>query len=403
MSIFNCCTCPEPPDYDPEVDDPLDKYINTCGCPSVSVVCESSEKNATMCGVVDPDEETSPATFYTNKQTVGELDRYVDGPRITTTTYSRDDDGVCTNDSETSGSENCEGYVSGSSYYEKRIVTFTPDQSGLTGACDGTASAQPATLTATKTYSEEDGCDVSLETVAADANITIGTGCDTPCSSFEGDEFAGMTFTGSGSIPFSNRTGAGFWSGNINGSLTLDYSCFDPPGGTETLPNTFSVSLNSTPSVSFDDELDQSQGGTISEGTLYDEPDSEEAALDVATEVDGTSCSSLYQLRTTSSSFTKRTATYTATASNLAIGKAYEGCVRIRKREAYAGTPPAGADTEWEDVEPDTISSFTATDTEEEIAADVVVPNVQGYEYQVVSAHVWPVSVGCDCPTSYAP
>jgi hypothetical protein len=85
------------------------------------------------------------------------------------------------------------------------------------------------------------------------------------------------------------------------------------------------------------------------------------------------------------------------------VGIAYEGCVRIRKRESYSGTPPAGADTEWEDVAPDTISSFTATATEEEIAADVVVPNVQGYEYQVVSAHVWPVSVGCDCPTSYAP
>jgi hypothetical protein len=50
MSIFNCCTCPEPPDYDPGVDDPLDKYINTCGCPSVSVECESEGKTATLCG-----------------------------------------------------------------------------------------------------------------------------------------------------------------------------------------------------------------------------------------------------------------------------------------------------------------------------------------------------------------
>lgn len=129
--------------------------------------------------------------------------------------------------------------------------------------------------------------------------------------------------------------------------------------------------------------------------------DTEAAALTRATSTEGTSCSSLYQLRTTSFTFTQRTSTYTATASNLVIGVQYEGCVRIRRREAYSGTVPSGADTAWYDVEPDTIAAFTATATEEEVATDVALPNVQGYEYEVVGAYVWPTSAGCDCPTSY--
>ena len=55
----------------------------------------------------------------------------------------------------------------------------------------------------------------------------------------------------------------------------------------------------------------------------------------------------------------------------------------------------------WEDVEPDTIASFTPTETSEEVATDEALPFVKGWEYEVVSAHVWPVSAGCDCPTSY--
>ena len=62
---------------------------------------------------------------------------------------------------------------------------------------------------------------------------------------------------------------------------------------------------------------------------------------------------------------------------------------------------PDGADLEWEDVEPDDIAAFEATSEEEEVATDVEVPNARGYEYEVVSAHVWIESAECDCPTSY--
>lgn len=141
------------------------------------------------------------------------------------------------------------------------------------------------------------------------------------------------------------------------------------------------------------------------ESRSLSEPDTEADALARATASAGTACSSIYELRTDSFSFTVRTATYSVTANNLCKGRAYEGCVRLQRREAYSGTEPEGADTEWEDIEPDTIASFTATAKEMEIETDVALPGgtveAIGYEYRAVSAHVWPVSAGCDCPTDY--
>ena len=88
---FNCCTCPEPPGYDPEVDDPLNTYINRCGCPVVELVCTSEEKLAQMCGQFDPDDfGTADGTnVYKNVEVTGEVNRYVDGPRVVTTVCSR--------------------------------------------------------------------------------------------------------------------------------------------------------------------------------------------------------------------------------------------------------------------------------------------------------------------------
>tara|TARA_R110000772_G_scaffold157878_1_gene269127 strand:+ start:105 stop:356 length:252 start_codon:yes stop_codon:yes gene_type:complete len=82
------------------------------------------------------------------------------------------------------------------------------------------------------------------------------------------------------------------------------------------------------------------------------------------------------------------------------VGTKYDGCVKIRKRESYAGTPPSGANTDWQDVEPDTINTFTAINREKEVADEVDIPHVQGYEYEVVSAHVWPTYSDCNCLSS---
>lgn len=129
-----------------------------------------------------------------------------------------------------------------------------------------------------------------------------------------------------------------------------------------------------------------------------------------ATETAGTDCTSRYDLRTDSFSLTKRTATYSVTAINLCKGRAYEGCVRLRKRRSYSGTVPDDPDTgvpyviAYEDVEPDLIPSFTPTDINTTdgvttVETDVALPHEQGWEYIAESVHIWPVSAGCDCPT----
>lgn len=45
-----CCSCPEPDDFDPLVDDLLPKFTHKCACPSVFLDYVSAEKNAALCG-----------------------------------------------------------------------------------------------------------------------------------------------------------------------------------------------------------------------------------------------------------------------------------------------------------------------------------------------------------------
>jgi hypothetical protein len=407
MSIFNCCTCPEPPDYDPGVDDPLDKYINTCGCPSVSVVCESSQKNATMCGVVDPDEETSPTTFY--KEGYGYFQGNVFYPepgynrQKYSFAYTRDEEGDCDVDLE----DEC-WYLFDGEFYKSREATGTATaddvyirQQGyynfINNCLDIQGSGSVLRVDTCVIGGQGNASYTSEFTPTGSFTVSYNDNCDIDCQD-DPNNITGIEYTlPTTTLEWGENEGVYWWNANTTLTEERIRDCF----GGQNQTNTFPIWLRAQADYPDGDPFTKSGDALVK----YDPEsvDTEEDSLDAATAVSGTSCLSLYQLRTTSNSFIKRTVTYTATASNLSVGKAYEGCVKIRKREAYSGTPPAGADTEWEDVEPDTISSFTATDTEEEIAADVEVPNVQGYEYQVVSAHVWPVSVGCDCPTSEAP
>ncbi len=400
---FNCCTCPEPPDYDPEVDDPLNTYINRCGCPVVDVVCTSEEKNAQMCGQFNPDDfGTEDGTnVYMNRVDTGEVNRYLDGPRVVTTAFSRDENDDCASEVTTVGSETCEGFNEGSTFYKRRVFTYTPSQVGG-NSCGGSVSGGSAVKTEVKSFSESGDCETNVTDTSSDATITIGTACDFPCvSSSSGGLGLGQTFSGTGNISW-NSNGS-FWAGSVFGTVTEDQTC--DGGSITTFPIEFIVSAGSTHSTSYQQALNQS--GT--EGTEYTVEDTETAALEAATAEAASSCSSVYNLRTRwgqyqgATSFTKRTVTYTATAKNLVIGVTYKGCVRIRKRQSYSGLTPAGADLEWEDVEPDNIAAFQATSDEEEVATDVEVPNARGYEYEIVGAHIWIESANCDCPTSYTP
>ena len=325
MSIFTCCTCPEPPDYDPSVDGPLGKYISVCECPSVTVECVSDEKKATLCGFSEFVASSPPKKYLT------------------------------------------ETAVGGGSY------TFTGVScEASTGSRSSTGSA---TQSGTRSYNVSSGNCVNPTGVSFNWTGRYSS-CGNSCSN-------------SGTV--SGWPSSGYYG--LNGCTTVrsstGYSDYDT-----SVVRTRTINSGWKPS----------SGDWVVSGTLtftLSSEDTEAYALDRATATEGNKCTSIYELRTTSFSFTHRTSTYTATASNLVIGVRYEGCVRMRKREAYSGTVPSGADTEWHDVEPDTIATFTATATEEEVATDVDLPNEQGYEYEVLEAYVWPTSAGCDCPTSY--
>lgn len=328
---FNCCTCPEPPDYDPDVDDPLDTYVNLCGCPSVEVVCTSEQKAATLCG----------------------FSEYEDLPLIAASTPPKK--------------------------YRKRVANKYDSETrwSCNLACTPNRVLRDKTVTTTNFNKEEvydvDDCSTS-ETL--EEGVIVVTHYIT--SSPDCGSTVDYTIT---SVPF--------YPGPTNGDVI----------STTELRYIFNYSQDCFSGGACAGQICRQNYNEYT--TILSVEDTEADALARAIGTSGTSCSSLYQLRTTSFSFTQRTSTYTATASNLVIGVQYEGCVRIRRREAYSGTVPSGADTAWYDVEPDTIAAFTATATEEEVATDVDLPNEQGYEYAIVGAYVWPTSAGCDCPTSY--
>ena len=398
MSIFTCCTCPEPPDYDSSTDDPLEKYLGICGCPAVSVICESSEKNASMCGVEDPDEEVPPSGAVNVYQSVVTVagGRYL-GSGNSSTTYTRDSSGNCVSTDSPRGSF-CEGpFYDGKYTDESKATTVSGSLKTNTGNCstaplDGTQSSNLNTTTTTTIFSPTlgvgtDGCTTSgsAATTYSGSNSNISSSADCPDGS--GVEYS-STFTCNATVALDGTV-----SGSDSTEICFGTSCFTVGPYPNSGCDVSGVSTTSTTTASYSNEVSLKKASTT-----YAVLDSEGSALSAATAVEGSSCSSIYEKRTTALSFTLRTSTYTATARNLTVGTTYQGCIRIRKRESYAGTPPTGADTEWHDVEPDTITSFTATDREEELAKDVDVPNSQGYEYEVIGAHVWPSSVGCTCP-----
>ena len=323
---FNCCSCPQPPDYDAEVDDPLPKYIGKCGCPTVSYTCVSESKTATLCGL-------------------SEYAGFVSSPPKKYKTVSL------------SGSESFDTSVFVSSC-DPPVVDVSVSATGG-GSYTYNCADSSISGSLTRSHSSVYSC------VSSGGGATYSVGpYDLPSSSWPSAIRLGASATCLSTETLGKKSGAGTPSSSTSKTLT-------------------------SATGSYTKTLDPSS------------EDTEDDALTRATATADTLCSSLYQLRTTSFSFTQRTVTYTATATNLVPGITYEGCVRIRRREAYNGTLPPGADTAWYDVEPDTIASFTPTANEEEVATDVALPNAQGYEYEVVGAYVWPVSAGCDCPTSY--
>ena len=319
MSIFTCC----------EREDET-KYLHTCACPAIMSVSRFRTGLAEMCGESDPDADDG--IYYKIRKNTGEVDRYLDGPFIGLREFSRDDDGICRVEYSSTGSQNCQGFGTHNvgPYYKERIQEFQVNQSSLVGACGGTATSPNYDNTLTKSW-DGSNCTNTSSNDAQAVQITIGTDCNSPCvpPDSSGSEQIGQAFAGSGSIPYSNTTG---WNGEITGTHTEDSSCLSG-GSSVTYPDTFSISLSRTlVGTRFDEELDQSAGGTIEQGLSYESPDSDEAAKEATdfgewSSLSGGGAISYDQDRNGTGSFGQREAEYAFIATNLVIGKSYSASV----------------------------------------------------------------------------
>ncbi|MDQ8206228.1 hypothetical protein QEH52_01810 [Coraliomargarita sp. SDUM461003] len=152
--------------------------------------------------------------------------------------------------------------------------------------------------------------------------------------------------------------------------------------------------------------------------TTLSDPDTEADALDRATATAGTSCSSLYEQRTTDFDFTVRTSSYALRAGNLIPGARYTARVAIERRPAIKNPEGSGyvdADgepSEWESTDDDEepmIDEYTFTaadrdqivpttgtwsDADEDGAIDttevtplIALPVVPGWEYRIASGY----------------
>lgn len=155
-------------------------------------------------------------------------------------------------------------------------------------------------------------------------------------------------------------------------------------GTTETCTTQF-VCTNPTSTVSATSYQKGGGCGTNRTGSwlvqLGTEDTEEQAIARETTPVAGTSCSSLWQIRSTGFDWTIRTSEYTIECSNLITNLEYEVSPLIRKRTAVIDSEGA-----WEDVTVTPVI-FTAT-SDTETFAPVALGHIQGYEYQITGVSI---------------
>lgn len=333
MSIFACC----------EREDET-KYLHTCECPQISPIRRYRERTMQMCGMKDPDVTPADGIYYKIRKNTAEVDRYLDGPFIGLREFSRDDDGICQEVQSSTGSQNCQGYGTHNvgPYYKERIQEFQVNQSSLQGACGGTATSPNYNDTLTKSW-DGSNCIDTLSNDAQAVQITIGTDCNQPCvpPDSSGSEQYGTNYSGSGSIPYSSTTG---WNGQITGTYVEDSSCLS--GGSSTsYPHTFNISLSRTlVGTTFDEELDQSDGGTIVQGISYESPDTDEAAEEATdfgewNPVGYAFPVSFSQERNKYLYFSQTEAEYAFLATGLISGTSYSGYATTKDCDSIVGEP----------------------------------------------------------------
>tara|TARA_R110002073_G_scaffold58625_1_gene148345 strand:- start:2646 stop:3086 length:441 start_codon:yes stop_codon:yes gene_type:complete len=113
--------------------------------------------------------------------------------------------------------------------------------------------------------------------------------------------------------------------------------------------------------------------------------DTEEEAEARATPIDGTSCTSTWQVRSTGFSWVKRTSGYTIECDDLVVGVEYEVKPAIRRRTAVIGSFGA-----WEDVTitPVTFTATATTKTIDQSGEPIPLEHIQGYEYEITAVSI---------------
>jgi hypothetical protein len=328
---FTCCSCPEG-------DGPPAKYLHRCGCPGVSIECESQERVATLCGWSEFSNSPSIVASVPPKKYLVFEARW--------TAWSQSNYCCDSGDAKISDAWSL---VAGDGYVKRRVY----DVELCLGPSDTVGSQEVQRVR------------------------TRGAGCvllDPPETTYTPLAEVGI------------NPDVDMVSTTLGRRVRSDSSVFGPQSAC-------------------DGKTAWSFSHTYEEA--LSEEDTDEDALSRAVEVPGTLCSSIHQIRTTAFSFTLREAKYTLKFTNLQSGRNYVGCARLRRRKAFSGDTPEGESTDWEDVAPDTFGPFqrTSSNTEDGVTqpdetTDVDLPYAEGWEYQIVSAHVWPQGADCTCTNS---
>jgi hypothetical protein len=143
------------------------------------------------------------------------------------------------------------------------------------------------------------------------------------------------------------------------------------PSDSNTVSNTFRESIYREPG----------QDRVVTRRSTLSSEDTESTAIQRTTLLDGSSCSSIWQTRSTEFSFDYTTSEYTIECSDLIVGFEYEVTPSIRKRTVVIGSYGP-----WEDVTV-SASTFTATSDTKSFAA-VALGHIQGYEYEITGVTI---------------
>ena len=406
---FNCCNCPQLP----EDEEPPKKYLHRCGCPTAEVVCESVSKTATLCGVTKPSDNTVPANAYLRRITLSGWRFFGEFAFVNKTTWSVEGQ-TCSSSVENMCLFAEGDYVNRLFVYRRRTWPVTEVLSNTNLAFSLPKPVQSYTVTTEpKDYQSLSVCNgdqCCLSNDKVEGELTWNNEWEGPCFEIDEDLSTKSFSTGSGTLTHMGNGNFTTGEGTEGDTLYGDQNCGQEIAS-DSDPTEISVTTERIRSLAIatnENPEGENDTGFPGEGIVLPFVDTastetEEDALGRANSVEGASCSSLYQLRTSTLTFTRREVTYTVRARDLQPGVTYTGCLRLKRREAYSGTPPEGANTEWEEIEPQTLTTFTADPDEDgwtEIETGEL-PNEQGWEYQIIGAQIWPTRANCDCPTEH--